>query len=61
MPVKLKPLNQQTIVITGASSGIGREFALQLAKKGFNIALVSRTPSQLDSVVKEICASQVSA
>ncbi|KZV96284.1 NAD(P)-binding protein [Exidia glandulosa HHB12029] len=41
-------------VITGASGGIGREFSLQLAKKGFNIVLISRTPSKLDAVAKEI-------
>lgn len=43
-------------VVTGASDGIGREFALQLAAKGFNVALVSRTPSKLDKVAKEILA-----
>ncbi|KZV96279.1 NAD(P)-binding protein [Exidia glandulosa HHB12029] len=43
-------------VVTGASNGIGREFALQLAQKGFNIALVSRTASKLDAVAKEISA-----
>lgn len=29
-------------VVTGASDGIGREFALQLAQAGFNIVLVAR-------------------
>ncbi|KAH7105067.1 3-ketoacyl-CoA reductase [Auriculariales sp. MPI-PUGE-AT-0066] len=41
-------------VVTGATDGIGREFALQLAAKGFNILLVSRTPSKLAAVEKEI-------
>jgi 17beta-estradiol 17-dehydrogenase / very-long-chain 3-oxoacyl-CoA reductase len=41
-------------VVTGASDGIGREFALQLAQKGFNIMLVSRTQSKLDTVAQEI-------
>jgi 17beta-estradiol 17-dehydrogenase / very-long-chain 3-oxoacyl-CoA reductase len=41
-------------VITGASDGIGKEFALQLAKKGFNVLLVSRTKSKLDTLEQEI-------
>ncbi|KAK0936084.1 hypothetical protein LTR29_012362 [Friedmanniomyces endolithicus] len=41
-------------VITGASDGIGKEYALQLAKKGFNVLLVSRTQSKLDSLEAEI-------
>lgn len=41
-------------VITGASDGIGKEFALQLAQKGFNTVLVSRTASKLDALATEI-------
>ena len=40
--------------MTGGSDGIGREFALQLASKGFNILLVSRTKSKLDAVAQEV-------
>ena len=38
------------LVVTGASDGLGRQYALQLAKKGFNVALVSRTPSKIEKV-----------
>ncbi|KAK5107349.1 hypothetical protein LTR62_001365 [Meristemomyces frigidus] len=41
-------------VITGASDGIGKEYALQLSKKGFNVLLVSRTQSKLDTLATEI-------
>ncbi|KAK3641796.1 hypothetical protein LTR56_011123 [Elasticomyces elasticus] len=41
-------------VITGASDGIGKEYALQLAKKGYNVFLVSRTQSKLDALETEI-------
>jgi 17beta-estradiol 17-dehydrogenase / very-long-chain 3-oxoacyl-CoA reductase len=41
-------------VITGASDGIGKEFALQLASKGFNVVLVSRTQSKLEALAKDI-------
>ncbi|KAF1812069.1 estradiol 17-beta-dehydrogenase 12-B [Eremomyces bilateralis CBS 781.70] len=41
-------------VITGASDGIGKEFANQLAKAGFNVFLVSRTKSKLDDLATDI-------
>lgn len=40
--------------MTGASDGIGKEYALQLAQKGYNILLVSRTQSKLDTLATEI-------
>lgn len=41
-------------IVTGASDGIGREYTLQLAKKGFNVGLVSRTESKLVKLKEEI-------
>lgn len=41
-------------VVTGASDGIGKEFATQLAKKGLNVVLVSRTKSKLDALAEEL-------
>jgi len=41
-------------VVTGASDGIGRVFALELAKKGFNLILISRTMSKIEAVSSEI-------
>ncbi|CAM1503112.1 Fc.00g078880.m01.CDS01 [Cosmosporella sp. VM-42] len=41
-------------VITGASDGLGKEYALQLAAKGFNLVLVSRTLSKLEALATEI-------
>ena len=41
-------------VITGATSGIGKEFAMQLAEKGINPVLVARSGEKLDAVSKEI-------
>ncbi|KAK9454966.1 hypothetical protein V1511DRAFT_378290 [Dipodascopsis uninucleata] len=41
-------------VLTGASDGIGKEFAMQLAKKKFNVVLISRTESKLIEVANEI-------
>ncbi|KAK4054801.1 hypothetical protein OIV83_000725 [Microbotryomycetes sp. JL201] len=41
-------------VVTGATAGIGRDFALQLARAGFNIVLASRSQSKLDEIAQEI-------
>jgi short-subunit dehydrogenase len=41
-------------VITGATDGIGREFAVQLAKAGFGVMLVSRSQNKLDDLAREI-------
>jgi len=43
-------------VVTGASDGIGKEYAFQLAAKGLNIVLVSRTQSKLELIAEEITA-----
>ncbi|KAL4066299.1 hypothetical protein V8B97DRAFT_2025464 [Scleroderma yunnanense] len=41
-------------VVTGASDGLGKEFALQLASAGFNILLVARNQAMLSDVADEI-------
>ncbi|KAF0734935.1 hypothetical protein AaE_009106, partial [Aphanomyces astaci] len=41
-------------IVTGATDGIGKATALELARKGLNIVLISRTQSKLDEVAKEI-------
>lgn len=46
----------QTIVVTGASSGIGRELALQLAEPGREIWLIGRDEGRLDQVAAEVRA-----
>ncbi|KAI1815837.1 hypothetical protein GGS20DRAFT_541589 [Poronia punctata] len=43
-------------VVTGASDGLGKEYAAQLAAKGFNILLVSRTLEKLEAVQNELQA-----
>ncbi len=41
-------------MVTGASDGIGKEYAIQLAQKGFNLLLISRTASKLETLSSEI-------
>ncbi len=56
MPVSLKPLDQQTLVITGASSGIGLATALEAASRGANLVLVARSPERLDAAAAQCMA-----
>jgi short-subunit dehydrogenase len=44
---------ENVVIITGASSGIGRELALQLADQGAWLALASRTAGQLEEVSEQ--------
>lgn len=41
-------------VVTGASSGIGRDFSLQLAQAGLNVVLIARRKELLDALSDEI-------
>jgi short-subunit dehydrogenase len=54
---KLKKLHQQTIVITGASSGIGLATAQLAAKEGARVVLSSRNESELQRVTAAINAA----
>lgn len=49
-------LNKKNILITGASSGIGKAFALKAAKDKCNIILASRNKTKLQNVAKEVNA-----
>ncbi len=54
--VQLKPVEEQVVVLMGASSGIGRETALLFASKGAKVVASARGQEGLDSLVKEIRA-----
>ncbi len=54
MTLKLKPVAQQVIVITGASSGIGLVTARMAAERGASVVLAARTKEALDIAVQEI-------
>lgn len=47
-------LDGQTAVITGASSGLGRHFALTLARAGARVAVCARRADRLNDLVQEI-------
>jgi short-subunit dehydrogenase len=48
------PLNKKTIVITGATSGIGRATALEFARYGAKLVLAARQKDELDNMV-DLC------
>lgn len=54
MAVTLKPLSEQTIVITGASSGIGLATARRAAREGAKVVLVARNEDALREAVESI-------
>ena len=52
--MKLKPLNEQVIVLTGATSGIGLVTARMAAEKGAKLALTARNVDALENLKNEI-------
>ena len=54
MAIHLKPLHEQVVLITGASSGIGRQSAIRFAKAGASVILVARNEQALQEAVEEI-------
>jgi short-subunit dehydrogenase len=55
--MNLKPIDQQTLVITGATSGIGLTTARLAAKKGAKVVLVARNEKALQDLADEIIAN----
>lgn len=50
-------LQGKTVLITGASQGIGRAAAMAFAREGCNLCLAARSAERLDDVRKEIATS----
>lgn len=63
IPMKLSPAQQRfrtrfgpAAVITGASSGIGLDFARTLARAGFDLVLIASRPEPLNAAAREVAA-----
>ena len=54
MRAKLKPVDEQVIVITGASSGNGLATAREAVRRGASVALVARNKQALDAIAREL-------
>ena len=47
-----RPLHEAVVVITGASSGIGRAAALGFARRGAALGLCARDPEPLEAIAE---------
>ena len=52
--MELKSVEQQVVVVFGASSGIGRETALRFAERGAKVVAAARSEMGLSSLMSEI-------
>lgn len=55
-PTDLFSLHGKTAMVTGASSGLGRHFALTLAKAGAKVAIAARRTDRLSDLAEEIAS-----
>jgi len=56
MAIRLKPIKDQVIVITGASSGIGLATAQEAARRGARVVLASRDEADIKQAADQIAA-----
>ena len=64
MPVKFsrsRPNDKRVVVITGASSGIGRAAATAFGRAGWKVGLIARGIAGLQSICGELQAAGVAA
>lgn len=57
LPSEVEPLTKKFgpwAAVTGSTDGIGRQYAMELARRGFNVVLISRNPDKLRAVAGEI-------
>jgi short-subunit dehydrogenase len=56
MAISLKKINEQVVVITGATSGIGLTTAREAARRGAKLVLVARNGDALEQLASELKA-----
>jgi NAD(P)-dependent dehydrogenase (short-subunit alcohol dehydrogenase family) len=50
----MRPLEQQTILITGATNGLGKALARELVERGSTVLLHGRSQERIDAAIAEI-------
>lgn len=53
----LRPLSEQVVVLTGASSGIGRATAIEFGRRGASVVLAARNAEALHTAAREVEAA----
>ncbi|HSH58694.1 MAG TPA: SDR family NAD(P)-dependent oxidoreductase, partial [Acidimicrobiales bacterium] len=54
--IRLEPLSRQVAVVMGASSGIGRQTALQMSRQGARLVVSARDEEALETLRAQITA-----
>jgi NAD(P)-dependent dehydrogenase (short-subunit alcohol dehydrogenase family) len=50
----MRPLEQQSILVTGSTDGLGKQLAIELAQRGATVLVHGRSQERLDAAVTEI-------
>lgn len=53
----MRPPEQQTVLVTGATDGLGKELARELARRGATVLVHGRSQERIDATIADIAAT----